>query len=835
VGTLWERFKRSHRANAPAFFCDEHRWYAYDVVEGESRSTVFGEDVSFGARLRRLREAAGLTQEELAERAGLTRKAISVLERGERKRPYPHTVRSLADALGLPEDERASLLAAVPRREQGNLTSYRPEEEPSPIAPAADVVPTLPAPPTPLVGRERELEEVGRFLASPQTRLLTLTGTGGVGKTRLAIEAVRESAGLFPDGAVFVALAPLGDHDLVLPTVAQSLGLRETGGPSPREVLRTYLREKRFLLALDNFEHVLEAAGELAALIEACQGMTVLATSRAPLRIRGEQEYPVEPLALPASTVSPAAQEVSESSSGYLFAERARATSPAFEITDENASAVAAICWRLSGLPLALELAAAKTRFLDPEVLLSRLDRALSAGWVRDVPERQRTMRSTLDWSHDLLSGGEKALFRRLSVFAGGFTLEAGEKVGASERVVDAEEVLELLGRLTEQSLVIVTQEPNTGTRYGMLEPVRQYALEKLEESGEAGEVRLRHAGYYLALAEEAEPHIKGHEQVAWLDRLEAENDNLRAAIGRSLEAGEAQTAARFGWALGMYWVMRARREEGRLLMEQTLAQGSNLSARTRARALFALALCVNGSREDQRLMAISEESAALFRREGDRHGEAYALLVLSFAALQLGELDRAERVLEESLDGFREHGDEWGSAHSLNHLAVASLRRGDYPRAARYGEEARAVTRRSGDRLGANVALHLLAQAAWASDEPGRAARYFREALVPASESADKTSSAYCIQGLAAVAEARGEPQRAARLLGAAQALLKAAGVPVYVTTDHDLHQRVTSATRERLGEQAWTVAHDEGRAMGFEEAVAYALGKDEALPVGI
>jgi predicted ATPase/DNA-binding XRE family transcriptional regulator len=785
------------------------------VAESESRNTVLGQEISFGVRLRRLREAAGLTQEELADRAGLSRKAISVLERGERKRPYPHTVRSLADALGLSEDERASLLASVPKRDAASAT-----------APATGLeLDLLPAPPTPLVGRERELEEVVDFLSRSETRLLTLTGTGGVGKTRLAAQAVREAVGLFPDGAVFVALAPLVDPDLVLPTVAQSLGLGELGGRSPREILLTYLRGKRLLLALDNFEHVLEAAAEVAALIEGCQGLTVLVTSRAPLRIRGEQEYPVEPLALPASTVSPAVEDVASSSSGRLFAERARATSPAFEITNENASAVAAICWRLSGLPLALELAAAKTRLLDPEALLSRLDRALSAGWARDVPERQRTMRSTLDWSHDLLSEEEKALFRRLSVFSGGFTLEVGEEVGSLKGDVDAEEVLELLGRLAEQSLVIVTQDRNTGTRYGMLEPVRQYALEKLEESEEAGEVRLRHARYYLALTEEAEPHIKGHEQVTWLDRLEAENDNLRAAIGRSLEAGDALTASRFGWALGMYWVMRARREEGRLLMEQTLAQGSDLLARMRARVLFALALCVNGSEEDERLMAISEESSTLFRRAGDRYGEACALLVLSFAALQLGELDRAERVLEEALEGFREHEDAWGSAHSLNHLAVASLRRDDYPRAAGYAEKALADTRRSGDRLGANVALHLLAQAAWASDEHERAAGYFREALVLASEAADKTSSAYCMQGLAAVAEAQGEPRRAARLLGAAEALLEAAGVPVYVTTDHDLHQRVASATHERLGEQEWSAAWDEGRAMTSEQAVEYAL----------
>jgi tetratricopeptide (TPR) repeat protein len=361
--------------------------------------------------------------------------------------------------------------------------------------------------------------------------------------------------------------------------------------------------------------------------------------------------------------------------------------------------------------------------------------------------------------------------------------------------------------------------------RYGMLEPVRQYALEKLEEGGEAGEVRLRHAGYYLALAEEAEPRIKGWDQVEWLDRLEAEIDNLRAAIGRSLEAGDVRTAARFGWALSVYWVMRARREEGRLLMEQTLAKGGDLPAQMRARTLYALALCVNGSGDHERLMAICEESAALFRRAGDRHGKAYALLVLSFGALQLAELDRAKQVLGEALEGFQEHEDAWGLAHCLNHLAVASLRRGSYPWVAQYAEEALAVTRRSGDRLGANVALYLLAQAAWASDEHGQATRYFEEALVLASEAADQTNSAYCMQGLAALAEAQDEPRRAARLLGAANALLKAAGIPTYVTADHDRHRRAASAARERLGEVGWTAAWDEGQAMTIEQAVEYAL----------
>ena len=798
------------------------------MVEGGSRSRASGEDAPFGARLRDLRASAGLTQEELAERAGLTAKTISLLERGERKRPYPHTVRSLADALELSERERAVLTAAIPRR-SGNT--------PVAVEAAATHPSALPASLTPLLGREREVEEIAGLLGrAAAVRLLTLTGPGGIGKTRLGIEAAREATRLFPDGVAFVALAPLGDAALVMPTVSQALGLRETASIRPLEVLCQYLHERRFLLVLDNFEHVAEAAPEVVDLLGSCPKLSVLVTSRAPLRVRGEHEYSVSPLAVPDPTRMPEAQEVAQSPAAKLFIERAEDASPVFELTHVNAAAVAAICRRLDGLPLALELAAAQTRYLGPTALLSRLDQALEASGARDLPERQRTMRATLDWSYELLHEPERELFARLSVFAGGFTLEAAEAVGGAQES-GGEDVLVLLGNLVEQSLVLTEPgEEGDEIRYRMLEPVRQYAREKLEEDGEAEEAQLRHARYYLAFAEEAEPHIKGHEQVAWLDKLEAENDNLRAAIGRSLEADDAPIAARFGWALSMYWVMRTRHGEGRILLEQTLAQGGDLPAPLRAKALWALGVCVYGSGDNELMMAVAEEGVALSRRAGDRRGEAYALGVLGYAALQLGDLDRAERVLGKSLEMVREQGDTWRAAHTTNHLTVVALRRGDRSRAAGYAEEALAHTRQTGDRYAANVALSLLAQMAWASDELERAAGHWREALRLSYELANKANSASSIQGLATVAASRGQLRRAARLLGAAEALLESAGLVLYAYTTYtsnEPHQRAASAAREQLGERAWKEARDEGRALSFEQAVEYALERENTSAV--
>ena len=775
-----------------------------------------GRGGSFGALLRDLREGAGLTQEELALRADLSPNAVGALERGARKHPYPHTVRSLADALGLSQDERATLLAAVPRR--GATAPNIPL--PGFLGSA------LPSPPTPLVGRERELSEISDILGGSGVRLLTLTGIGGVGKTRLAAEAAREAGSRFPDGAAFVGLAPLSDSALVVPTVLRSLGVPEVQGRTPSEALIEHLRDKGLLLVLDNLEHLLEAAPEVAALIEACPGLVVLATSRAPLRVRGEREYPVPPLALPPSARSPAEEDVAGSPSGRLFLERARAVSPSFEVTAQNAGAVAAICRRLAGLPLALELAAARARILDPATLLARLDQALSTAGTRDLPERQRTMRGTLDWSYELLHAPEKALFRRLSVFAGGWTLEAAEAVGKAGEEVRAGDVLVLLGNLVEQSLVVAEGAADGSVRYGMLEPVRQYGRERLEEGGVAEAVAGRHAAFFLALAEQADPELKGPRQVLWLERLQAEQDNLRAAMRWLLEKGESEEAARLGWALWLFWWIHGRFAEGRRWMEEALEKGTAMPASLRAKALFVAGTMAGGQADLRSAESLLEESLTLFRELGDKRGAAFALGSAAQVAIGQGRHERGVAFFEEGADLFLEVGEKWGAAVMFSFLAVVWRDRGEYGRANRLAERGLALAREMGDRQGTSIALYVLAVLEHASGEHERARGLFEEGLKLSAEVGDETNVAYCLEGLGGVAGAAGELMRAARLWGAAEALLEKIEATAYpYATDRSLYHSQVAAAREQLDEGAWAEAWEEGRMMTLEEAVRYAL----------
>ena len=773
--------------------------------------------------MRNLRERAGITQEELASRAGLSPNAVGALERGARKRPYPHTVRALANALSLPEEGRASLMAAVPGRRRDDT----PEGAPAPAAP-----PVLPRPVTGLVGREKELGEVTGLLARPGVRLLTLTGMGGVGKTRLAVEAAREAAGFFSDGATFVGLAPLSDPSLVPSTVLRALGAAEEGR-IPGEALVAHLKDKDLLLVLDNLEHLLQAAPEVAGLIESCPSLSVLVTSRAPLRVRGEHEYPVPPLVLPASTRSTSEEDVLSSPSGRLFAERARSTSPTFEVTQENAADVAAICWRLAGLPLALELAATKTRFLSPKALLSRLDRALSTAWARDLPERQHTMRAVLNWSHYLLSGPERALFRRLSIFVRSFALEAAEAVGmepgAAENGGDAEDVLGLLGGLVEQSLVVVGAGEGGPTRYRMLEPVRQYALGRLEESGGAEGARRRHANFYRALAEAAEPELKGAGQVSWLDKLDREHDDLRAALGWLLEQGEAETVARFGYSLYVFWWIRGYHTEGRSWAEAALSRGSDLSRKGRAKALFVRGAMAMAQGDHPTAEACYAESCALFESAGDKLGGSRPRLGVGLLAMSRAEARRAAEHLRESAEAASGAGDHFWAALSLSALGMVFLGQGNHDEARATLAEGSSLSRRAGDRFSRYIALYNRSVLAQAEGDHDRAASLFEEGLGFSREAGDHANVAYCLEGLASVALARGVADRAARLLGAAERLREGVGADVYAyRPDRSLRERTVAAARAQLSEPRFEEARAQGQAMTFEQAVEYALGAD-------
>ncbi|CAA9386876.1 MAG: hypothetical protein AVDCRST_MAG22-319 [uncultured Rubrobacteraceae bacterium] len=772
---------------------------------------------SFGSYLRDLRRAAGLTQEELASRARLSPNAVGALERGVRRRPYPHTVRALSDALNLPEDERAALLASVPGH--GGAPDRGADAGGDPKA--APAVPELPQTTTPLVGRGREVEEVGGLLARPGVRLLTLTGIGGVGKTRLAAEVAREVGGLFPDGIVFVGFASLSDHSLVVPTILRSLGLAEAGGRSPVQALIDQLGDKRLLLVLDNLERLLGAATEVATLVEGCPGLTVLVTSRAPLRVRGETEYPVPPLALPATTRSPSEEEVLASPSGRLFVERARAASPRFAINRANAASVAAICWRLAGLPLALELAAVKVRFLDPATLLSRLDRALSTAWGRDLPERQRTMRATLDWSFGLLGGPERRLLGRLSVFVGGFSLPAAEAVGAEGD--DAERLIDNLGTLVEQSLVTVSPD-GEGTRYGMLEPVRQYAREKLEEGGEADDARRRHADHYLSLAERAGVELWGPGQGNWLERLEQENGNLRAALAWTLDSG-AETAGRFCYALWLFWWARGHHREGRRWAEAAL--GCDVPPAWRARVLSVSAAMFYAANDHDPAEERWRGGLSVSLEADDKLGEGLCRSGLGLARLVRGDHETAAQHFAGALPILEGCGDPLSSLARV-WLGTTSLLRGDAARAEEEIMGGLSSARSRGDTLCTYVALYNLAQLAISRGDLGLAVRTLEEGVGLSEHTRDRANLAHFLDALSAVAALRGEPERSAVLIGASEESLREVGAPVYnfYAPDPTLKERAAAEARGALGDAAFERLREQGRAMTFEEAVSLGAG---------
>jgi len=567
----------------------------------------------------------------------------------------------------------------------------------------------LPIQPTPFIGREKVVASVQQHLLRPEVCLLTLTGPGGVGKTRLGLQVAAEASDQFPDGTWFVSLAPLSDPDLVIPTIAETLAVREVAGQSQLEHLKASLRERHLLLLLDNFEHVVSAATQVADLISACPRLKVLVTSREALHVRAEREFPVPVLELPDPQHLPSLPVLSQYEAVALFIERAQAIKPDFQVTNANAPAVAEICAHLDGLPLAIELAAARTRLLPPQALLSRLGQRLQllTSSVRDAPARQHTLRQTIQWSYDLLPAQEQQMFRSLSIFVNGCELSAVEAVCHAPGDGNAG-VLDEVTSLVDKNLLRQTAQEEEEPRFTMLETIREFGLEALAASREMDTTRRAHAFYYLALAEEAAPELTGPRSAVWLQRLEGEHDNLRAALAWSLEpaqtASSPDMALRFCEMLREFWEVRGHNSEGRAFLEQALADCEGASTSARARALSAAAAFADwlGDYHEEELL---QEALVLYRELGDTRGIASSLSGLAGLS-RTNNIAAAYSMLEESVTLLRELGDKEALAWSLFYLADMLGPQGEYGRTHALFEESLALFRELGNKRGIATCL---------------------------------------------------------------------------------------------------------------------------------
>ncbi|HEX8599016.1 MAG TPA: tetratricopeptide repeat protein [Chloroflexia bacterium] len=786
------------------------------------------EVTTFGRWLKTQRQAMDLTQERFADRVGCTMSAIEKIERGVR-RPSQQVAERMAEVLSIAPEERQAFMAWA----RGLQAQYEPVLPQSitvaPQQPATPVVTNLPAPVTPFVGREAEVARVRSMLWRTGVRLVTLTGPPGIGKTRLGLAVAASLHQDHEHGAHFVPLDSLRDPARVAATIAQTLNIEETPGVTVEAALHAYLRDKRLLLLLDNFEQVTEAAPAIAEMLAAAPGVKVLVTSRTPVHLYGEHEFPVPPLPLPdLESTDPTA--LAQNPAVILFVQRAQAVQPDFELDAVNAPFVAEICVRLDGLPLAIELAAARSKLFAPRLMLDRLANRLDLlkGGPVDRTARQQTLEGAIQWSYDLLDEREQALFRSLGVFVGGFSVEAVEAVRG--KTSEQPGIPGELERLADKSLLrhsSAGDEP----RFSMLETLREYAMKRLLESGEAAEVQQRHANYYLALSEQAETELRGPGQLAWVEKLEQEHPNLRAALEWSLTPqGSLDVGLRMAAALHIFWWTRNYLSEASDWLARVLSQqeedGPTLVRTKALNAAGTIALfrgdysqargfyqqCLDGRRE------------LLGRGLGDMRGVAGALGNLGLVAWNLEDYEEAYALNKESLEILRELGDKHGMARSLTGLGAIAYSQGNHAEAKAAYTEALQLFEEFGDRQSVAMMQNNLGEIALAQSDLNEATAYFKDGMVLLKEIGNKAGVAGCLDGLAQVAAAAGRPEQAARLFGAADAINRATGEAVPVANRAEYTQTV-AGVRDSLGARAFEAAWEMGQKMSLEEAVAYAL----------
>lgn len=731
----------------------------------------------------------------------------------------------------------------------------------------------IPVQRTGFVGREKEVAAAKELLLRGDVRLMTVTGPGGIGKTRLGVEVASGLAERFPGGAHFVPLSPLHDAGLMAAAIVQTMGIRETGGQTPLEILKKYLQERSqapMLLVLDNFEHVMAAAPLVAELLATGPQLKILVTSRAALHVYGEHEFPVPPLALPEAHTMPSPEALGRFPAVALFVQRAAAVKPDFELNRENATAVVEICARLDGLPLAIELAAARVKVLSPAALRARLASRLQllTGGARDLPQRQQTLRGAIDWSYDLLSAAEQKLFRRLAVFVGGCTLEGVEAVCDTKGDLDLD-LLDGTESLVDKSLLQRVEQANGESRFVMLETIREYALEKLEASGEDRLTRRAHAAYCLVLAEEEATEQSGAERAAWVERFALEHDNFRAALGWLIETGDAEWGLRLGTALFRFWEGREYFAEGRDSLEKLLKiPAAAAPSRARGRALFSAGVLaseqgdyaaadilmgggleVARKLEDKQGVAVSlnamavnardrgdpevahalfEESLERWRELGDQKGVARALSNLASVVKSRGGYARTRSLYADCLAIFAGIGDRTGVAWSLNHQGDAAREQGDAAAAKNLYQQALAIFRELGDRWGIAGTQADLGTLAREQQDSATAKSLYRESLIAFQELEHKRGIARLLECFACAAATERQAERSLRLAGAAAALRLNIGAPL-TPAEHTKLEAILDPARQELVDTTGATAWLEGWDMPVEKMIDEVLMRGE------